>query len=154
MFLLLLLPQKAEPAQSATQQPALATKWGAPTTQRGLWSLVPSQLLWAWLLHQTAGLNCLWSTLPILPRANISSLQESSQDPVCQSETSQFFSFPDPFGGISGYPPAEHCLVSEAAQGNASKGNIMPPEVETMTKMSHHNLNHCSVSAEVEIQSP
>lgn len=72
--------------QSATQQPALATKWGAPTTQRGLWSLVPSQLLWAWLLHQTARLNCLWSTLPILPRANISSLQESSQDPVCQSE--------------------------------------------------------------------
>lgn len=31
---------------------------------------------------------------------------------------------------------------------------IMPPEVETMTKKSHHNLNHCSVSAEVEIQSP
>lgn len=89
---LLFLPQKAGPTQSATQQPALATKWGALTTHSGLWSLSPCQLLWAWLLHQTRELKCLWSTLPILSGQTFLLCRNPVRIQCAnQGEASQFF---------------------------------------------------------------
>lgn len=127
---LLFLPQKAGPTQSATQQPALATKWWAPTTHSGLWSLSPCQLLWAWLLHQNRELKCLWSTLPILSGQTFLLCRNPVRIQCAnQGETSQFStSFPDPSGGISGYPPAEHCLVSEAVPLLVFLRAITPPD--------------------------
>lgn len=141
--LLLFLPQKAGPTQSATQQPALATKWWAPTTHSGLWSLSPCQLLWAWLPHQTRELKCLWSTLPILSGQTFLLCRNPVRIQCAnQGETSQFFhQLSWPFWRNLWVPICWAVWSQKQLwETQAKELSHLQTEEKTMTKKSQHNL--------------